>query len=153
MQPIGQGSGDLHEQTKRAMGGGDTMQHGFFTPLNALDPHQKGPKKELHPKFEFRVFCLSGLEYTPQEGADYRKVMNKIASAEYQQLEEKTFHTVDGGIKVLLKWLEMPTQEEISAHFDDKLGMSDKPKSKKKKSKKKSKPAKVVVKDTGESLL
>ena len=138
MQVMGQGSGDVHEQTKKAMGGGSDSanQHNFFAPLNNMDPHQKAPDNAPVPKFNWKVFCLSGLGTTPEEQNEYTETMNKIATGEYNQLSEKTYHTVDGGIKVFVRWLEYPSKEKMAEYFDKAMEASSPEEVSKKKNKK-----------------
>lgn len=142
MQVMGQGSNDLHEQTKKAMGDASSNHHDFFAPINKLDPHQSKKTEVPKPKFNFRIFILSGAGSDASESTEYIALMNKIAAGEYQQLEEKNYHTVDGGIKIMVKWLEMPTEKDMHKFFDEKMEKTldkDMPSRKKKKSKRKNK--------------
>ena len=109
---------NLHEKAKDAIGGSSGIlpeQHDFFAPLNEFDPLTKKPIKEMPlPKFEFRVFYLAGSGHSVDEETQYKEVMNKIVSGAYYRLEEQTYHTKDGDIRVFLRWLELPEEYQKS---------------------------------------
>lgn len=88
------------------------IHHDFFAPLNDMDPLIKKPFTELPPpKFRFRVFHLAGQLATPEDANEYTRVMNEIVSGVYYRIEEQTYHTKDGDIQVLLRWLEVSEEE------------------------------------------
>jgi len=88
------------------------VHHDFFAPLNELDPMTKKPFKDVPPpKFQFRVFHLAGTSACPEEANEYTRVMNEIVAGNYFRIEEQTYHTKDGDIQVLLRWLEVSEEE------------------------------------------
>ena len=115
MQSISR-SGDIHEQAKAMMGetAQDPSQHNFFAPLNDMDPHTKKKKTIALPKFNFHVFYLSGADSVliTEDTAKYMSIMKKVTEGDYQLLDEQTYHTKEGEIKVFLKWLELPVTKE-----------------------------------------
>jgi hypothetical protein len=151
MQSISR-SGDIHEQAKAMMGqtAQDPSQHNFFAPLNEMDPHTRKKKPIPLPKFNFHVFYLSGADSVliTEDTEKYMLIMKKVTEGDYQLLDEQTYHTKEGEIKVFLKWLELPLTKEVVPEkksfdkaFDEMVeGKQAKTKKKKKNKKKSTKP-------------
>lgn len=104
---------NLPEKARQMLSGkGEQAHHDFFSPLNELDPLTKKPFKDIPPpKFCFRIFYLAGEMATPEEANEYTRVMNKIVVGEYVRVEEQTYHTRDGDIRVFLRWMELSEEE------------------------------------------
>lgn len=114
MEVLNDNSTSSLAEKAQAMMSGKTgeVHHDFFAPLGDMDPMVKKPFKELPPpKFCFRVFTLAGAGACPEEANEYIRVMNEIVGGNYFRIEEQTYHTKDGDIQVLLRWLEISEEE------------------------------------------
>lgn len=83
--------------------------HDFFSPLSEMDPMVRPRRLPFNPpKFNFKIYHLSGPGADPSHQLEYIDVMNKIVSGEYTHSTSETYHTKDGDIRVFLQWYEWP---------------------------------------------
>jgi len=117
----GPGGGDIHEKAKSMIqrNSNKPEQHDFFSPLNEMDPMVRKTKTVVMPKFNFKVFFLSGADQltVEEDSKEYLRVMTEVTEGRYQMVEEKDYHTKEGEIKIFLKWLEHPITEKNRAEL------------------------------------
>lgn len=87
----------------------------FWDPIGEMDPHQRPATPGVFVKthvFKFRVFNLAGAYATPEDGLAYVTTKDLIFTPKekreemWVQISEDTYHSKDGDISVLLRWLE-----------------------------------------------